>query len=174
MDTSGLLNVVGSSANLISPMHLVTNALGGLQPAVVALQGADSFIISNAITETNIIVQAVFSSVGDPAISTQVRFSPNPVTNNIFTATIQYSAALPNVCTGSDDLYSIYLRDTLAWDTNTVFEANAVNGTFKPSTYTASWSPPSDWFAGAPGSGELSPELLYNTTFSNTLVTNFF
>jgi hypothetical protein len=176
MDSSGLLNVVGTSANVISPAHMVTNDFPMM--ATLALQGADAFIISNAITETNIIVQAVFSSVGDPRISTQVRFEPSAITNNVSTAMVEYSVPLTNVVTGTEDLFTLYLADTLAWSTNLVMESNLAQDTYKPSTYGVSRTPPMsmdyDWFNGLPGNGELTPDLLYNTTFSNTTVTNYY
>ena len=177
MDSSGLLNVVGSSANFTTPQHTVTNGNFSFGTSL-SLQGADAFIISNAITETNIIVQAVFSSVGDPRIQTQVRFDPSPLTNEVSTAMIEYSVPLTNVVTGSSDLFTLYLTDTLAWDTNLVFEYNINDATFKPATYNLTRVPPFtqdySWFDGSLPNAELSPELLYNDTFTNTTVTNFY
>lgn len=178
VDSSGFLNVVGGSANIISPGHQVTNTALFPQFATVALQGADAFIISNAITETNIIVQAVFSAVGDNRIQTQVRFDPSPVTNNVSTAMIEYSVPLTNVVTGTSDLFTLYMTDTLAWDTNLVFEQNLNEPTYKPSTYTISRVPPFtqeySWSDGTLPNAELTPDLLYNASFSNTVVTNFY
>lgn len=178
VDSSGFLNVVGSSANIISPGHQVTNTALFPQFATVALQGADAFIISNAITETNIIVQAVFSALGDSRIQTQVRFDTSPVTNNISTAMIEYSVPLTNVVTGSSDLFTLYMTDTLAWDTNLVFQQNGNEPTYKPSTYSLSRIAPFtqdySWSDGTLPNAELSPDLLYNASFSNTIVTNFY
>jgi hypothetical protein len=178
VDSSGFLNVVGNSANIISPGHQVTNTALFPQFATVALQGADAFIISNAITETNIIVQAVFSVLGDSRIQTQVRFDTSPVTNNISTAMIEYSVPLTNVVTGSSDLFTLYMTDTLAWDTNLVFQQNGNEPTYKPSTYSLSRVAPFtqdySWSDGTLPNAELSPDLLYNASFSNTIVTNFY
>lgn len=174
MDSTGLLNVSGTAANVISPRHLVTNASGFPSGQVLSLQGANFSIVSNALTETNIIVQAVFTSMG-PGIDTQIRFTPSPITNEISTAIVELTTTLPNPVTGSEDLASIYLTDTLAWETNLVFEANLLSGTTqKPSTYNVYRNAPAEWLAGAPGTGELSPDLLYNSTFTNTTVTNFY
>ena len=61
---------------------------------------------------------------------------------------------------------TVYLQDTLAWATNLVFEQNLLTGnSLKPSTYNIYRNPPIEWFLGAPGLGELSPDLLYNSTF---------
>jgi hypothetical protein len=178
VDSSGLLNVAGNSANFISPRHFVTNSTGFPQSITLALQGADAFVISNAITETNIIVQAVFSSVGDPRIQTQVRFDPSPITNNVSTAMVEYSVPLTNVVTGSSDLFTLYMTDTIAWDTNLLFELNQADSTYKPSTYSISRIPPFNqdysWFDGTLPNAEISPDLIYNATFSNTIVTNFY
>ena len=173
-DFSGLLNVVGTAANITSPSHIITNIINGFGFGnVIGLQNADFSIVSNALTETNIIVQAVFSST-PPSIGTQIRFTPSERTNEIATATIEYTASLPNPVTGSEDVMTVYLQDTLAWATNLVFEQNLLTGnSLKPSTYNIYRNPPIEWFLGAPGLGELSPDLLYNSTFSNTVVTNY-
>lgn len=173
VDSSGLLNMVGESANLTSPAHIVSNAFG-FNSALVRLQGADTFIYTNAPNETNIIVQAVFSSLGDPKIETQVRFTPSTITNNITTATVEYRVPLTNVVTGSMDLFTLYLKDTLAWDTNLVMEYNIDAGTFKPSTYQLSRLAPMEWLDGSTPNGELVPDLLWQDTFTNTIVTNFY
>jgi len=174
MDTSGLLNVAGESANVTSPGHLVTNASQIPFPTVVALQGANFSIISNALTETNIVIQAAFVSAG-PGIDSQIRFVPSTRTNEISTAWVELTTPLFNPVDNSSEIASIYLEDTLAWDTNLVFQQNLLSGnTLKPSTYNVYRNPQPDWLLGAPGTGELSPDLLYNSTFSNILVTNYY
>ena len=138
MDTVGLLNVLGESANITSPIHMVTNAAGFIGNTLLSLQSANSYVISNAVTETNIIVQAVFSSVADPRILTDVTFSDSPRTNEVKTANIRYQVPLTNYVTASDDLFTLYLSDTLAWDTNLVFAPNQNAATVRPYTYTFS------------------------------------
>jgi hypothetical protein len=145
-----------------------------LFPLQLLYRSADSFIYTNAPTETNIIVQAVFTTVGDPKIQTQARFSPNDVTNNVTTATLEFRVPLTNVVTGSADLFTLYLKDTIAWDTNIVMEYNVNQGHIQ--TFYLSIKPISsiEWFTGGPSNGELVPELLWNDTFTNTVVTNFY
>ena len=71
-------------------------------------------------------------------------------------------------------MMTVYLQDTLAWATNLVFEQNLLTGnSLKPSTYNIYRNPPIEWFLRCTGSRELSPDLLYNSTFSNTVVTNY-
>ena len=98
-------------------------------------------------------MQAVFSST-PPTIGAQIRFTPSERTNEIATATIEYTANLPNPVTGSEDVMTVYLQDTLAWATNLVFEQNLLTGnSLKPSTYNIYRNPPIEWFLGAPGLG---------------------
>ena len=174
MNSAGLLNVLGESANISSPIHQVTNAAGFVSGAFLSLQSANSYVISNAVTETNIIVQAVFSSVADPRIITDVTFTPSPRTNNISTANIRYQVPLTNYITASDDLFTLYLSDSLAWDTNLVFSANQNSGTLRPATYNLSRLDTIGFTFGNPSNEVVSPTLLWADTFSNTFVTNFY
>jgi len=174
MDTVGLLNVLGESANITSPIHMVTNAAGFIGNTLLSLQSANSYVISNAVTETNIIVQAVFSSVADPRILTDVTFSDSPRTNEVKTANIRYQVPLTNYVTASDDLFTLYLSDTLAWDTNLVFAPNQNAATVRPYTYTLSRLDTIGFNLGSPSNSVVSPSLLWNDTFSNTFVTNFY
>jgi hypothetical protein len=171
MNSAGLLNLVGDSVNISSPGHTVTNAFGSGN-SILSLQGANSYVISNAVTETNIIIQAVFSSVADPRIITDVTFSDSPRTNEVKTANIRYQVPLTNYLTASEDLFTLYLGDTLAWDTNLLFAANG--STFRPFTYTLSRLDTIGFNFGSPSNEVVTPTLLWNDTFTNTFVTNFY
>ena len=174
MNSAGLLNVLGASANISSPFHTVTNAAGFTSGAFLSLQSANSYVFSNAVTATNIIVHAVFSSVADPRIITDVSFSNSPRTNEIKTPNIRYQVPLTNYVTASDDLFTLYLSDTLAWDPNLTFAVNGNSGTLRPFTYTLSRQDTIGFNTGSPSNEVVSPTLLWADTFSNTFVTNFY
>ena len=90
------------------------------------------------------------------------------------TANIRYQVPLTNYVTASDDLFTLYLSDTLAWDTNLVFAPNQNAATVRPYTYTFSRLDTIGFNLGAPSNSVVSPSLLWNDTFSNTFVTNFY
>ncbi len=174
-DTSTMLRLSGSTLAVASPTHSVTNRSFFPLAVDLSFQSPNAFVISNALTETNIVVQAVFAVMGDPSIQTSVRFAPSPRTNEISTAMLEMVVPITNVVDGATDIFKLYLSDTLAWHTNLFLLQNEEDITFRPFTYQLSRIEPVEWFGGAaPADIEVTPDLLWGSTYSNTLSTNLY
>ena len=183
LNVAGFINMIGDAANLTAPFHEVTNQNGFVAMTSMALQSANSYIYTNAVTETNIVVQGVFAALGDPKITTAARFAPSTETNEINTAILELRVPLTNVVTGSSDVFSLYLQDTSAWqvpphdvDQNQPSMLyNPMSGTFMPYNYLLSRQAfATEWANGVSGNAELTPDLYYNDTYTNNVVTNLY
>ena len=174
-DSSTVMALSGSTLSVQSPPHSVTNRSFFPDLVQLSLQSPNAFVISNALTETNIVVQAVFAVMGDPSIQASARFSPSPITNEISTAMLEMVVPITNVVDGATDIFRLYLSDTLAWHTNHTLLRNMNDITFRPYTYELSRIEPVDWLGGTlPADIDVTPELLWGPTFSNTMVTNLY
>ena len=174
-DSSAVLRLSGSTLSVRSPTHPATNRF--FQPLSIDLsfQSPNAFVISNALTETNIVVQAVFAVMGDSSIQTSARFAPSALTNTISTAMLEMVVPITNVVDGATDIFKLYLSDTLAWHTNLFLLKNTNDITQRPFTYELSRIEPAEWFGGGgPQDIEITPDLLWGTTYSNTMVTNLY
>ena len=176
-NTSGILTAAGTSINVTTPPHLVTYA-GSFFPGFELLQLAnpDSYAISNVISGTNVVIQAIFALTG-PGIETSARFSPSIRTNDLNTSMLEIVANLTNVVNGDLDQFTLYLTDELAWNTNHTQRLNLAGGvTFRPAVYDVSRVRPVEWFFGRiPDSNvAIVPELLWGPTYSNTVTTNLY
>ena len=176
-NTSGILTPAGTSINVTTPPHLVTNA-GFLLPSLELLQLAnpESYAISNVISDTNVVIQAIFALTG-PGIETSARFSPSIRTNNLNTSMLEIVANLTNVVNGDLDQFTLYLTDELAWNTNHTQRLNLAGGvTFRPAVYDISRVRPAEWFNGQIPDPNVAivPELLWGPTYSNTVTTNLY
>ncbi len=174
-DSSSILRLAGSTLAVDSPIHSVTNRNFFPQAINLSMQSPNAFVISNALTETNIVVQAIFAVMGDPSIQTSARFSPSPRTNEISTSILEMVVPITNVVDGATDIFKLYLSDTLAWHTNLFLLQNNDDISFRPFTYQLSRIEPVEWFGGnTPADIEVTPELLWGTTYSNTTTTNLY
>lgn len=182
-DSSSIISQAGNALLVRSPVHFVNYDAGDflpppLFPEQLTLQNPSAFAISNALTESNVVIQSVFAVMGDPEIQTFARFSPSLRSNAISTAILEMVVPITNVVRGETDLFTLYLSDTLAWESssNHVMLQNANGITRRPYTYQLSRVEPSDWFsAGLPDPEvEIVPELLWADTYSNIFVTNIF
>jgi hypothetical protein len=174
-DSASVLRLSGNTLSVRSPTHSATNRF--FQPLSIDLsfQSPNAFVISNALTETNIIVQAVFAVMGDSSIQTSARFAPSALTNTISTVMLEMVVPITNVVDGATDIFKLYLSDTLAWHTNHSLLKNVNDITQRPFTYELSRIEPNDWFGGGPPQDiEITPDLLWGTTYSNTTVTNLY
>lgn len=174
MDNSGQAGIVPSTLiskalatnffRVSTPQHQVTNApfRGGFggppQGARVALQltNAMGFVLTNAVTPTNLLVQAVFVQGSDTNLSFDVRFAPSTIfTNPLKTAVLEISTLQTNVLDAGNFKTTVYLIDRIASETNFVVLTNlntiAVAGqeTFMPSTYEVTRVTPLEWVSGS-------------------------
>ena len=174
-DTSGMLILSGNTLSVRSPNHAATNRNFEELSLDLALQSPNSYVISNALTETNIIIQAIFAVMGDPSIQTSARFAPSPRTNEISTGMLEIVVPITNVVDGAMDVFRLYLEDTLAWHTNLYLLRNTNDITQRPFTYKLSRTEPDNWVSGAvPPDYDVVPELFWNSTYSNTMSTNLY
>ena len=188
-DSSAIYQIAGANVTAVSPTHRVqfpggffgtarvgpfsavtacyTNVAGVLTLTVTNQNGSTT----NVLVPTNIVKQAAF--VGPAAnMGVQVRFSDstNP-TNAMKTVSVELSVALTNYVTGGDDLMTLYLVDTLASGTNGGLLPNS-SGTFtaRPANYLVSRRTPNQFFSGRSGNAVLTPNFLYDPSFTNRSV----
>ena len=175
-DSSGILSSFGGGLLVQTPIHLVTNNFDGFVfPSLQSLAFAqpDVFAISNAVG-TNVLVQAILAAV-PPGIEVEARFTPGDYGDR-YTTLLELSSLATNVVTGEHDNHTLYLKDELAWNTNHVVLGNLNEPTYRPATYEVARVPSLEWFFGSPpdNSVVIGPELLYQTTYSNTVTTNLY
>lgn len=173
-DTSQVLIPAGDSLIVTTPPHLVTYA-ESFFPGFELLQLAnpESYAISNAISDTNVVVQAVFALAG-PGMRTSAKFFPSFRDPTLNTALLEITANITNVVNGDLDQINLYLKDELAWNTNHTQLRNLYTGTYRPAVYDVSRSAPFEWLSGGPPNVEVTPELLWGPTYSNTVTTNLY
>jgi hypothetical protein len=151
-------------------------------PAPVGnLPNATAFVLTNALSPTNLFVQAVFVQTRDTNVSVQTRFALTPGINNppFRTPIVQMSATESNVVTGQLLRKSIYLVDKLASeiaiaaDTNLVLLLNEdTQNTFMPSPYVISRTRPCEFDSGRNANSIPTNNIFYSQSYSNTIVTN--
>lgn len=183
-----LVRQVGPLLTVQSPRHAVTNLArpNGFGVSVGPIVNPATFVLTNTFvngTNTNWIVQAVFVGNLSPDISAQVRFvdstypSGNPGNNGFRSAVVELISAAPNVVTGGNILYTLYLTDQLATDTNLVsltnvfFLGGPVVGTQRPAPYIVNTFPPCEFFLSPIfTNSSLTPGLIYTNAYTNRVV----
>lgn len=164
-------------AAIQTPPHAVTNAGGGVFNGGFSLPVAQGFVYTDFVTATNWIVQATFVGLSDPAFSADVRFADSPIFTNLFkTPVVQLSFTETNVVTGDPLVQSFYILDQLASYTNYAMLSNLTvfPTTFRPGNYQVSRLPLIEFFTGQPPNNTLDPNLIYDSSYSNILVTNLY
>lgn len=141
----------------------------------ITLTNADGST-TNFFIPTNIVKQAVFIGLADPAISADVHFFPSSTfTNPYQTVCVQFVLPSTNVITGNADQTTLYFYDTLASETNRGLYYNL--NTFalppfvfqRPANYVLSRLDSGGRFAaGTPGN--VTPDALY--VYDPSTVTN--
>lgn len=167
----------GTVVNVQTPASPVTNAFGGPFFTSITLNNALHSVRTNRVNGTNWIVQGVFVGISDPAFGAGIRFAPSTdPTVPYATAAVELTFTEVNVVTGDPLVQTFYVSDSLASVTNYTMLTNLATfpPTAKPSNYDVSRTPLPAYQAGAPGSPLLATNLFYDTSYSNTLVTNFF
>lgn len=167
----------GASVIVQTPASLVTNAGGGTFFTSIGIQNPLVSVYTNRINPTNWIIQAAFVGVSDPTFNAAIRWAPvNNPGIGFRTAAVQLSFTEQNVVTGNPLVQSFYLTDTLGSDTNYIWQTNIATfpTTFKPSNFEVSRLPSLAFLTGSSGNTALTTNLIYNTAYSNTFVTNFY
>ncbi len=176
MTSSTLLAISAIATNVSVPRHTVTNTGGFQGSAQFRVDNPFSFAQTNAVTETNWIVQGIFVGLSDPNLGTEVRLANGPIITNLFkTAIVRLFMSETNVVTGNVVVQNLYLKDDLASNTNYFVAENAqAPGNFRPASYELSRSAPNEWLTGAPPTGDVRPDLFFDNTLSNNFVTNYY
>jgi hypothetical protein len=179
MPSQSVAAPIRNSTNFMvtAPNHRVTNQFSprGFITSLL-LTNAAAFTLTNAVTPTNIVVQAVFVQTRDAEMAFDVRFAPSTIqTNPYTTAVVQFSNIETNVLQGGNFLTEIYVLDRIASETNFLLLTNLVSlNTYRPSTYEVTRVPPFEFFAGRRGNATNPAALLFNPTYTNMTVTNVY
>ncbi len=175
VETSTILGLAGNTITVISPEHAVTNSQFFTTLEQLSLQSPFSFVQSNALTDTNIVVQTIFVSVPG-GFNADARFADGVVSNELNTLMVEVSTTMTNAVSGNIDEFSLFLTDTLAGSTNHLMLPDTATATFRPATYELSRIQPAQWENGLMTNPAIpiTPELLWNSTYSNTMVTNIY
>lgn len=103
------------------------------------IQNPASFVYTNAVTETNWIVEVALVSVADTNVTTAMDLykSLDP-TNYFSTFVVKMAASLTNVTTKGSDILTLHLADSVASDTNfnTLTNQSTGNTPFRPAPFS--------------------------------------
>ncbi len=131
---------------------------------------------SNVSVPTNIIRQAVVVGVGDTNIQVRTRFS-SAFSRTAFNAVaVELSMVTTNVVTAAREVNAVYFVDRLASETNLLSLTNlgVLLPTARPIAYEVYRDSSFDFQLGVNGNTALFGTILYDSSFSNTLATNFY
>lgn len=190
---AGMVAANRNSTNftVTTPAHGVTNEIfvRGFRNSL-RLTNAMAFVVTNAYSPTNWLVQAVFVQVNDPELQVDVRFAPSTISTNMFTTPIvQFQHSETNVLAGGRFLNQLYLYDKAAAETNFVELTNLITRTtFMPSNYEVTRATPPGYITGVPANAtnfailtninaaiKDLPSLIHNPSYSNApVVTNVY
>ena len=150
---------------------------GILAQADLVLTNQDN-TTTNITLPTNIFSQAIVVGLGDTNFTVRAKFgAPGPAGMGLGANGIEIASVSTNVASGSDQTGGLYFYDYLGANTNTLVVTNlgALIPTGRPYCYEV-WRDDSAFFEffGANGNTPLANGLIYNTTFSNTLATNYY
>ncbi|MSU21008.1 MAG: hypothetical protein EXS30_06390 [Pedosphaera sp.] len=173
----GSVASITQSIRAASPLHFVTNffrPLGFLTS--VTLTNVTAYVLTNAVSATNWLVQVVLVQSKDTNITTEVKFLRSSVlTNQYRTPVVKLATKETNVIDAASFLREVYLSDFMASETNFVLLTNLLTTiTARPSTYDVTRIPPRGYLTGGKSNAVLTPQLLANPGYSNSVVTNVY
>ena len=175
LDCSTLLSVTSNSVTFTTPQYLVTNSAGRITFDQFQLRNPMVGVYTNRVDETNLIVQAAFVGFPTNTLSSRIHFTGfGSVAPPFQTISAELSMTETNIVTDRTFQDTLYLTDMLASSTNYVFLTNLLAGTFRPATYDLVRSMPFEFRLGDLGNAKVITNLLYDGSYSNTIVTNFY
>jgi hypothetical protein len=141
------------------------------------LTGYGAVAYTNSLSPTSRVVQVVFfpTNTADSNFVTDVRFydpSGGFGFANPAIAVVGFHSTDFDITTQTTGTDSVYLSDALATTTNVFLARNQSANTRRPSSYELTRSVPIGYFSGVPGNTAYDTNLLYNSTFTRTSVTN--
>ncbi len=160
-----------------SPAHLVTNFFRPLGFITnVILTNVTAYVLTNAVSPTNWLVQVVLVQSKDTNIANEVKFLRSSIlTNQYRTPVVKLATRETNVIDAASFLREIYISDFMASETNFVLLTNLLTTiTARPSTYDVTRIPPRGYPTGGASNAVLTPQLLANPGYSNSVVTNIY
>ncbi|MGE3312468.1 MAG: hypothetical protein AB7O66_21075, partial [Limisphaerales bacterium] len=146
----------------------------------VSLSATNAFAVTNAVSPTNWIVQAVFvnTNTPDPEFKVAVRWSTEPRINNIQGAQmpiVQFT--FEDVDTITTDPYTnyVYVLDSLGAMTNAVLATNiATQVDQKPTSLIVTRVTPPEWESATTSELPYTSDLLFNGSYLSAVVTNVY
>ncbi len=138
-----------------------------------------AFMYTNDISRagTNIIYSAIFVSNIDTNIFVSGAFGPSSIPTNPWpNPCIEFAALQNNPITGGVLTNRLYFMDYLMGETNNALQYNVQSlnvPTYCPGNYVVSRTAPCEFLFGAGPNTLADPDLFYNDTYSNFVVTNY-
>jgi hypothetical protein len=163
--------------------HVYTNVLGTdmimtTNTLIVITNGMTNVVqqVTNNVVVTNMSVQIAYvGRANDPNLIPTVLFAPDPLDQTPRAVVVGWSASENDPVTGGTITYSLYLVDYIASRTNSNILTNLNTGnTFIPSPYLLTRCAPTEFFTGDPSNTVYSPNLIWNNTYTNRVVTNHY
>lgn len=166
-----------------SPTHQVIEPLGGFNFTNFVSVGAfgflggfgsyyDAFVFTNRISPTRTVVQVVFAPTNtfDTNFSTKVRFYPEA--DSGATAVIEFSSVDFDIVLNTYTTNTVYLLDSLAFQTNLFLGRNAVARpvTRRPNTFAVTQFLPCQFSNGSTNNAVFTPDLIYNPSYFSNAV----
>ncbi|MCC6233496.1 MAG: hypothetical protein IT580_12675, partial [Verrucomicrobiales bacterium] len=160
-----------------------TNTVSIPNGGFIDIAGYTAFAMTNALTETNWVVQVIFTPTNYPAgMGVEARFAPpigsrgNPVAfDGCLTALVRYSLPDIDAVTGLPFTNRVYISDAHAWVTNATLLTNALAPTLlRPNVIDFSFNEPPDWELGEAGNAVFSDELIAHPDSVSARVTNYY
>ena len=190
-DSSGLLFSFGPSVVVITPSHQVrwaggfpgsvqfgmidpvmdfnTNVVGGVFVTATNFFGQTNRVF----VVTNVIRQAAFVSISDPAnMTARIRWADSPNAGNDFkSVAVELAVGSSNLVTAFPETTTIYFVDTLASEAGRGLWTNdATLSTFRPVPYLVSRLVPAEFGGGLPGNYVFTNNFFYEPFFTNANV----
>lgn len=147
---------------------------------MVSLSAENVFAVTNAVSPTNWIVQAVFVNTNsmDPEFKVGVRWSRSPRVNNIPGAQmpiVQFTFEDIDTITTEPYTNYVYVLDSLGAMTNAVLATNiATRADQRPTSLLVTRVTPREWDSATTNTVPYTPDLLYNASYLSQVVTNVY
>jgi hypothetical protein len=177
LSPGGVASLTKTGVRATAPPHQVTNAFRSFgYSTLLTLTNATAFVITNAVTPTNWLVQVVLVQNRDTNMTTEVKFISSTIpTNSYKTPVVKLSTKETNVIDAASFLREIYISDFMASETNFTLMTNLVTTiNRRPSTYDVARVAPLGYLSGGATNAVFLPTLLANPGYSNKFVTNIY
>ncbi|HNQ91062.1 MAG TPA: hypothetical protein PKM73_20810 [Verrucomicrobiota bacterium] len=201
-NSSAIVRMVGNSFLATSPLHTVADRYGAGYMRVATLTTTPSAYtnivdgvwttltnangtFTNVFLPTNVMNQLVFVGVSDTNnFAVRTKYFPSTRANVEFnTVAVEIRMANTNVVASTGDTNAIYFIDRLASETNLILWTNVtidpgeVPPTYKPQAHEVWRTAPLEFLFGFNGNVAVDStmrNLVYNQSYSNVFVTNYY